>query len=281
MIKSNQNRILEHGFCCINCGKNYKTRTNLDKHLVLCETLIRAKTHSKKSKKEDDEIEYLPTQKQMYKIILDLALKCNHLEEKLEQMQKWVVKQKKKINIFEWLQEQEEPTQTWSQFISKIIILNEETELILHNPFINVLNEICDRIFQDLNQDLNQNLTTSQDKNKNSIPFVAFTEKQNTFYIYEKDESENLKWRECSKKDLINLLNNIHFKMVKSFIDLKKKNEREINESDNICELFNKSNIKIMEINFKNDQIFNKAKSLIYNKIKIELKKVIEYEFEF
>ena len=271
MIKNNQNRILEQGFCCAHCGKNYKTRTNLNKHLVLCETLVRAKTYSKNPKKEEDEIEFLPTQKQMYKIILDLALKCNHLEEKLEQMQKWVVKQKKKINIFEWLQEQEKPKQTWSEFINKIAILNEEIELILHNPFINVLNEICNRIFQENNQE----------SNPIQIPFVSFIEKQNTFYIYEKEDTEQLKWRECSKKDLINLLNNIHFKMVKSFIELKKKNENKINESDNICELFNKSNIKIMEVNFKNDQIFNKIKSFIYNKIKIDLKKVIEYEFEF
>ena len=94
-----QNSINYTGFTfgCSYCGKHYKTRINLNKHQILCETLTRAKK-SKTSNNNDKEdfLEPTPSSKQMYKIILDLALKCNHLEEKLEEMQKWVDKKKKK-----------------------------------------------------------------------------------------------------------------------------------------------------------------------------------------
>jgi len=272
MIKQNYNLISQtYGLSCIHCGKIYKTRINLDKHLVLCETLIRAKKNKYKTNKEEEL--HVPSQKQMYKIILDLSLKCNHLEEKLEQMQKWVVKQKKKINILDWLREHiQQPNQPWSQFINSIEILKEDVEIILHNPFINILNQIFERLFQIQTQ------LVGQTEN----PIRAFTEKPNTFYIFkDQDQDQDQGWIECSKKDLIDFLNTIHFKIVKSFLELKKENQDKINESDSMSEIFNKANIKIMDISFKNEQSFNKARSLLYNVLKIDLKSVIEYEFEY
>ena len=33
------NKIKQPSQCCIHCGKSYKKRTNLDKHIVICELL--------------------------------------------------------------------------------------------------------------------------------------------------------------------------------------------------------------------------------------------------
>jgi len=106
----------------------------------------------------------------------------------------------------------------------------------------------------------------------------AFTEKPNTFYIF---KEQNQGWIECSKKEITHFLNTIHFKIVKSFLELKKENQDKINESDSMSEIFNKANIKIMDISFKNEKTFNKARSLLYNALKTDLKSVIEYEFEY
>ena len=79
-------------------------RINLDKHFVLCAIIHKAKHKDKNKDRETEEInEDLPSQKQMYKMILELALKYNKLEEKVELMSKWVDKKKKKINILDWL----------------------------------------------------------------------------------------------------------------------------------------------------------------------------------
>ena len=46
-------------------------------------------------------------------------------------------------------------------------------------------------------------------------------------------------------------------------------------------ETYNKSNIKLMGIDFKNESTLNKIKFSIYNKMKRDMKAHIEYEFEF
>ena len=90
--------------CCEYCGKEYKRRLNLDKHFILCEIVFKAKKKDRRIDKETEEInEEMPTQKQMYKMMLELALKYNKLEEKIELMSKWVDKTKKKINVLDWL----------------------------------------------------------------------------------------------------------------------------------------------------------------------------------
>ena len=37
------NKIKQPAQCCVNCGKSYMKRDNLDKHLVICDLLQRSK----------------------------------------------------------------------------------------------------------------------------------------------------------------------------------------------------------------------------------------------
>ena len=53
------------------------------------------------------------------------------------------------------------------------------------------------------------------------------------------------------------------------------------NKSDEFHTICDKTIIKLMEINFRLDYIFSKTKSLIYSKMKTDMKALVEYEFEF
>ena len=53
-ISNIPNKIKQSAQCCVHCGKGYKTRTNLEKHLVLCELLHK----SKRTSLNDDEEEF-------------------------------------------------------------------------------------------------------------------------------------------------------------------------------------------------------------------------------
>jgi hypothetical protein len=93
---------------CHFCGSQYKTRTNLEKHVILCELKHKANHSKSKNKcrvrlKEEEEEEELPSQRKLYQMVLLLNEKYNRLEEKVEEMNKWIVKKKKKINVIEWL----------------------------------------------------------------------------------------------------------------------------------------------------------------------------------
>ena len=67
------NMIKQPAQCCVHCGKSYKKKTNLEKHVILCELL----NNSKKSLViEDDEI---PSQRKIYQILLENYLEYNFL----------------------------------------------------------------------------------------------------------------------------------------------------------------------------------------------------------
>jgi hypothetical protein len=118
LLQTIPNKIKQPKECCQHCGKRYKTRTNLEKHLLLCELI-----HSRKSSKiVVDEEEDIPSQKKIYQMLLELGQKYNRLEEKVEEINKYVVKKKKKINIIEWLNSNITPDIIFDNLSEKIIV---------------------------------------------------------------------------------------------------------------------------------------------------------------
>ena len=97
MTHNISNMIKQPAQCCIHCGKSYKKKTNLEKHVNLCELL-----NSKKTLIVEDE-ETIPSQRKIYQILLELGSKFNRLEEKVDELNRWIVKKKKKINMIECL----------------------------------------------------------------------------------------------------------------------------------------------------------------------------------
>jgi len=257
--------------CCEYCGKEYKRRINLDKHFILCEIIYKAKKKDRRIDKETEETnEEMPTQKQMYKMILELALKYNKLEEKMELMSKWVDKTKKKINVLDWLNSSSnlKPELIFDDLADSISILETDLDLLFNSNFYDMLNEIFTRNFYN--------------NDESEISLFAFIQKANTIYIYSRDISSlELVWIELSREKLIYFLNKVHFKIVKALLEWKKIYFEKINNSDQMEEMYNKAKIKLMGIDFKQDSTLSKIKLSIYNKMKKDMKALIEYEFEF
>ena len=213
--------------CCEYCGKEYKRKINFDKHFILCEIVYKAKKKDRRIDKENEEInEEMPTQKQMYKMILELALKYNKLEEKMELMNKWVDKTKKKINVLDWLNTSSnlKPEIIFDNLADSISILESDLDLLFNGNFDNILNEIFTRNFYQ--------------KDESEISLFAFIQKTNTIYVYSKDTSSlQAVWIELSREKLIYFLNKVHFKIVKTLSEWKKNNSEKINNSDKLEEI--------------------------------------------
>ena len=79
------NKIKQPAQCCVHCGKSYKKRENLNKHLNLCELLHKSKKAGPLIIEDD---EPLPSQRKMYQMLLELGQKYNRMEEKMEEMNK-------------------------------------------------------------------------------------------------------------------------------------------------------------------------------------------------
>jgi hypothetical protein len=260
-----KNLIKQPSRCCTNCGKGYKLKSSLDKHLLICELVTR---QGKKKLIIVEEEEIIPDNKQLYKILLELTAKYTKLENKMAEVSKFAVKEKKKINILDWLNNNVTPTYPFKDITNKIVLDTKFNDLILHNSFNDILTEIINQYLMDEN-----------------LPILAFTQKTNAIFIFNTTSDKNnlvvAGWQEIPRDALIGLLNSIQMKISKSFYDWKQLHKEELLSNDTLCGLCDKALVKIMSPTFKEDKYLSKGKSLIYNKIKKDIKMLIEYEFDF
>lgn len=251
--------IKQPGECCCYCGKIYKKKTNLEKHVNLCELL----NNSKKPTKYQEDKHDIPSQRKIYEILLELGNKFNRLNEKVDELNKWVIKKKKKINVIEWLNENIKPSCYFDDLNEKINIVDNDVQILFEYTFYDTLNHIFTREIYDLTDEEN--------------PLFASVQKINTFYVYDKNEEG---WIELNKEKLINFLNKIYMKLFRMFINFKKTIAEKISKDDKFSILCDKTCIKLTNIDFNQETILGKIRSNMYNKIKKDVKIFIDYEFE-
>ncbi len=247
--------------CCMYCGKNYIKSTNLEKHVILCELIYKA------SKKRDfythEDVEEPPSNTKMYLMLLELANRFTQMEEKLNDINKWVVKKKKRINVVEWLNSSFVPEFVFDKLIEKMVVQDEDIELLMSHGFMDTLHNIFERILYN-NQIIN--------------PIFAFIQKANVFYIYENDEH---KWRELSREKLVKFLNYVFIKISRAYSAYKKAHASQIEDDERFALLCDKTSVKLMGVDFGQDATLGKIKTAMYARMKTDMKGVVEYELEF
>jgi hypothetical protein len=241
------NKIKQSSTCCIICGKTYKTRTRLEKHLLLCELLKRSKSSSVIDEDETD----IPSQRKLYLMLLELGHKYNKMEKKVEELNKLCVKQKKKINVIEWLTNNITPKSNISHFHENVSILESDVEFLFHNSFYSTLNGIFNRI------------------NDKDWPICGFVQKNNVLYSYENN------WHELTKDALYKFLNKIQMKISIKMLEWKKINNQNIKDNDSFATNYDKALVKLMEVDFSKETVFNKIKNMIF----LIVKKSYDIEF--
>ena len=265
--------------CCTWCGKGYKTRVNLDKHVILCELIHKSSKKHGSNKNSDltylnsyDEIgDDLPSPKKMYQMLLELGYKYSKLEEKMEEVNKFVVKKKQKINVVEWLNSNITPSLVFENLIDQIKINDSDIEFLFENNFLDMINGVLSRFVYN---------------GEYCIPLFAFSQKANVFYAFVNlnnnkcsDDKCCGNWSELSKDQLMKFLMRIQMKVSKAFCEWKTRCGRVNDDSfDIMCD---KTLIKIMGNEFNQDATFNKMRGVMYNKMKTDMKAMVEYEFEF
>lgn len=212
-------------YSCTYCGKGYKRKGCYDKHVITCELIHEnSKFHKKKgvdlSKIEEDEI---PSREKMFEMFQAMVIRCNNLENKVAEMQKYIGNKKKKINVISWLNDPNEENKAIKDFDSwctNITITEKHLELVFHtnlqNAIFNILVKNC---FYN-NEDAEDVLDGSGEGSSPCIeipedaivsrnnPIRAFTFKK-TFYIYVKNEKSKdelaFKWREIRHNEFVRL----------------------------------------------------------------------------
>ena len=264
---------------CVWCGKSYKNKVYLEKHGILCELLHNcSKKRSNKNSSSDDVADDIsddvPCPKKMYQMLLELGYKYSKLEEKMEEVNKFVVKKKKKINVIEWLNANITPSFVFDDLIGKIKITDGDVEFLMEYSFLDTMNLVLTRFIYSNSESESE----SESENTSDFkPLFAFVQKNNVFYAFTSEKG----WMELTKDKLVSFLMNVQMKISKAFHEWKKPRARRIQDDENFALLCDKTLMKIMANEFKSETTFNKMRVTIYNKMKTDMKALVEYEFEF
>ena len=260
------NLIKQPSQCCIYCGKNYKKKTNMDKHMLICELINDSKKRTNLILKDEDE-EDVPSNRKLYQILLELGNRFNKLEDRMDEINKWVIKKKKKINVIEWLNLNMKPDIKFDNLTEKILINHDDINYLFENSFIETLNNLFSKsIYNQINDSELVN------------PIFAFVQKTNIFYIYENREEG---WMELSKEKLIKFLNKVHMKLFRIFSEYKRLHSDRLRNDESFSVLCDKTSVKMMNIDFRQETVLGKIRSIMYSKMKTDMKALVEYEFEF
>ena len=252
-------------YCCSVCNKEYTRRSSLDKHKILCDFKIKTK---REHQIETEELGDLPNHYQLIKIVQELTLKMIKMDEKMEQMQKWVEKKKRKLNVIVWLNTNVTPTIGFLEWVNTSLIVNPENfEDLMENS-----------LFHTIQQVFEQNLTEKADY---VYPIRAFSEKVGVFYICEKNADGTPEWKQLVLVDMVMILKTIQNHMIKELMKWKSNNQSKFDDNSVISQIFNKAVIKLMNMSFTQDATLSRIKNALYNYLKTDLKNMIEYDFEF
>ena len=252
-------------YCCGVCNKEYTRKSSLDKHKILCDFKIKTK---REHLIESEELGDLPNHYQLVKIVQELTLKMIKMDEKMEQMQKWVEKKKRKLNVIVWLNSNVTPTIGFLEWVNTALIVNPE----------NFENLMENSLFHTIQQVFEQNLTEKADY---IYPIRAFSEKAGIFYICEKNVDGTPEWKQLVLADMVMILKTVQNHMIKELMKWKANNQSKFDDNDVISQIFNKAVIKLMNMSFTQDATLSRIKNALYNYLKTDLKNMIEYDFEF
>jgi hypothetical protein len=259
-----QHKLSSSKFCCAVCNKQYTKKSSLDKHRILCDFKMKTKREIQIDLEESSDI---PTHLQLVKIVQELSLELDKTKEKLAEMEKWVAKKKRKIDIILWLNANVNPTIGFLEWVhTELIVKPEHFENLMENNLYNTIQQIFE-----------SNLSEKTDF---VYPISCFNQKTGVFYICEKKEDGSPEWRKLVLEDFILLLKVLKNNMIKQLTKWKTENQHKFDENDKIAILFNKAVIKLMNISFSQDNNLSRIKNGLYNYLKTDLK-TIEFDFEF
>jgi len=288
-------------FICNNCHKTYKNKLHYDKHCLLCEL-------SKETAIEEDETSPVvpPVNTKindclLIELLKDLLVKYNKLSNEMTEIKKWMSKEKKQINILDWLNNHNpldfQPISSFDGFINNFMISEEYIKKITTSNILDVYLYSIEDLFSTDTQDLTN--STTNPILQSSMPICCFNQKANVFYIYTEISSKSttsqssieFHWREAKNEDILRIFNKIKNKLItelckwndfqQNLIAETTPNHNQYNASkEKTDEIFNKSILKLMT-DISNNSILQKLKSKLYHKLKTDIKQYVEYEFKF
>uniref|UniRef100_A0A6C0C349 C2H2-type domain-containing protein n=1 Tax=viral metagenome TaxID=1070528 RepID=A0A6C0C349_9ZZZZ len=238
---------------CNLCGKTYKRAGSLKRHLNICEIIC----NSKKTKLLNQEEKFnAPSLPELYMIVQKLVVDNEKLKREVSGLKNKYSRRRKKINIIEWLNENQQTELVLNVWKNNMTINNKDLDLLFNTDFETCI-EIC----------LLNNIQT------NDSTIKAFSQNKNIIYV------KNTKWEILSIHEFKKIISFIQRKLMCLFSQWSKTlTENKIYGSDNM--VFLKNQQKIFG-GYNLDKTIKKIYNKIYREINADVKNLIEYQISF
>jgi hypothetical protein len=244
---------------CVICKKEYTKKSSLDDHTVLCEFKLKSKRENQIELEESADI---PSYKDLVKIVQDMSLKMTKMEEKMEEMQKFIDTKRPKLNIVEWLNGNEHmiPSLSLEEWANKIFVVeSQHFEHLMEHTVFETIQHVLDENDESLTEE-------------ESLPVQCFNQKNGLFYVFKKNDESISCWKDSEHCDIVSIIQPFSRNMMRVIVQWKTDNVKKINNSNKVSDSCNKAIIKLMNINYNDPSCLIRIKNILYNHLKRELK---------
>jgi hypothetical protein len=232
---------------CPHCGKKFKTNPALHKHIILCQL-----------DKNEVKNSVVPTQKEMWVIIQKLYKENEIQKRKIEKLEQIVNKDVKKLNMVDWLNQNDKGIDIDSWLKTNIIVTMEDLNTIFMTDYTRGLS----------------NIISNNIMNCENTPFRAFSHKIKQLYIYQKN-----KWKKSTKSDIMKIFDRISLNILKQSKEYDKSlNTNEKYGPDNMQYLKNCDKIMVVDTR-KKEKHYRYIESSIIGLIKTNLNDMAKFKF--
>jgi hypothetical protein len=236
---------------CKYCNNNWKYKKDYEKHLACCEYFY---NYRRKPEKEMDDYGCkLPTQKELFRFVQELSLKCSRLEQEVERLKRNVSVRHKKV-ISDCLNHPDQiPEWTFAEWWKQITLgipyaptPGETAEM--NNHWSSIENPFLFRVFRrdlvDGIKYLIQQFIEGK-KHLHKFPIRAFTQKSNVFYVYgenphssptlstsDKNKVDTPVWHIMTTNEFETMIDGISQLFVREFLIWQRDNMESIDENE-------------------------------------------------
>ena len=235
--------------CCF-CSKKFTRKTYYDRHILICELLSKSK---KERNVEMEEHKDTPTVRKLYEIIMEMSIKYKKMEEKLEELSKYVDTKKKKINIIEWLNTTCKSSAPFELWMKKIKVERKHLESIFSHDYVYGALHIL--------------------KDFNNEHIRCYDQKDDTLFIFtnETNETATATWSEMKPQQFDKMMDFISKQFLHEFVLWQNENKHRM-EDDNYAMTY-MINIKKMNggNNTTTEQLYRKIHREVYKQMKTSL----------
>lgn len=247
---------------CPHCLRQYRRKRERDLHIGTCELFSKNKTErSIEIEKSKD----IMSMEEMNDIIKVLVSEQTKLKKKVQLLENKLSNVRKKINIIDYLNNNENENKKIIEFQEFISFITEYiNEKLLHILFEENLRSFISELLDNIMRNIEIN----------NIPIRIFDNSKNVYYY----ETNQTKWSIMEEDKWDILINPINKKIMSVFKEYTDNNENRICNDDKFTIQYHTNVQKIMK---SIPKIKKEFMNCILLKVKITLQNITTYEFDF